>query len=65
MPDYGADEALDTPEPAQAAETTVEDDVSEDWPVLVKVALFGIVVAVVGISWRASRSQATYQKIAA
>jgi hypothetical protein len=59
----GEDEALDAPEPAPAAATTAED--SEDWSVLVKVALFGIVVAVLAIWWRVSRTQVGYEKIAA
>jgi hypothetical protein len=60
LPDH---EALDASEPAPAAATTAKD--SEDWSVLVKVALFGIVVAVLAIWWRVSRSQVGYQKIAA
>jgi hypothetical protein len=61
--DVPDNEALDASEPAPAAKTTGED--SQDWSAMVKVALFSIVVAVLAIWWRVSRSQVGYQKIAA
>jgi hypothetical protein len=62
-PEDGANAAPDTDKPAPAVET------GDDWPFLVKVALVGIVVAVIAAWLRFSRGQSqagvSYEKIRA
>jgi hypothetical protein len=68
--DAPSDEAKPAPIAAKPATTTVKPatttESGDDWPLEVKVALFGIVIAVIAVSMRLSRGQkqenAQYQK---